>query len=231
MTPDERIRSAVSRMQAHSAAVDILHLSFSKVLSSPHTERFRKVSLAHPAFRDTVGNAPGGMELMFATGWESHHGHLLLQTFDKRLLAVAVEALDEIRATSAAYRSSKDDALRQKAADLSVQASELEAAKARAAYAKKVPPEPDEGETGSTWLCVHLADGTHKWRRFESWNTLSDLESFVRTMLPQPNVPLKLTNVTTRPSLEMDMDRQRGTTLHGLDLWPSGHVRVTAVGA
>ena len=51
-------------------------------------------------------------------------------------------------------------------------------ARRRAAWLKRCPPEPAEGDAGNSLICVHVGE-TQTWRRFESCNTLEDLANFV----------------------------------------------------
>ena len=62
------------------------------------------------------------------------------------------------------------------------QEHENEAAKRRAAYARRVPDEPPEGAAGNALLCVHLGEangGAQTWRRFQACDTLEDLLNYV----------------------------------------------------
>merc|ERR1712187_945011 len=102
MSPSERIGAAASRLAPASSAVDILSASLAKDLNNPHTEKYRKVNVANPTFK-RVADQPGAMELMHATGWENHYGHLLLQTFDRSLLDTAVACLRRIQRSDPDY--------------------------------------------------------------------------------------------------------------------------------
>jgi len=103
----------------------------------------------------------------------------------------------------------------------------------RAAFARRVPPEPAEGSAGSTKLCVHLG-GTSVWRRFDHDCTLEDVLNFVRSLPGAPVVhdhtQLRVADVTTRPAKLFEVGEQLGLTLKSLGLWPSGQVRCHADG-
>ena len=86
---------------------------------------------------------------------------------------------------------------------------------------------------GSTQLCflVESPGGASRRyltkRRFETWDTLATVEHFARSL---PGVPrdLKLENVTVSPVVQLDLAAQRGHTLEGLGMWPSGLVLIRA---
>ena len=84
----------------------------------------------------------------------------------------------------------------------SVTAYAEEDGKRRAAFARRVPPEPSEGAAGSTKLCVHLGETAH-WRRFDHDVTLEDVCNYVRSLEGCPAVQapneLRLAEVTISP--------------------------------
>ena len=104
-------------------------------------------------------------------------------------------------------------------------------AAARRRFLAKVPEEPAQGEAGNTLLCFHVS-GRKVWRRFESCSTVHDLLNYVRS-LPDvdPRAGVELTNVTTAPAVLLSRPHLAGLTLQGLDLWPSGHLKVCCCAA
>lgn len=228
-TPEERIERCGVKLRRACTAVDILHASLAKALNNPTVERFRKVDVNNAVFKREVASAAGGIELLYAVGFQPMHGHLVLQEHSPALLSHALAVLDGVR-TSAEYREAKaaaDDAKARAAAA----AREAEAARAqRAAALAKVPAEPRAGDAlASCCQLTFLADGGERIarRRFDSENTLEDVRNFVRSL---PSVPvggaLRLENVTTRPPKELDQVRDMRRSLYALDLWPVGKVAV-----
>jgi len=199
----------------------------SRVLQHPNDERYRRVNPTNPAFARTVGATPGGVEFLMAVGYEPMHGQLVLNARDPALLWLGKAALESVR-DSAAYQDSKESIEIEKALQQSAVAYDEEDAKRRAAFARRVPPEPAEGAAGSTKLCVHVG-ARSTWRRFEHDCTLEDVLNFVRSLPGAPAVregrELRLLDVTTRPAKPLDVDSQLGLTLKYLGLWPSGQVR------
>lgn len=230
MSPPQRIDVAVDRLAPYSTAVDILERSLTKVLASPNSERYRKVSLDQPTMRG-VSERPGAMELLHATGWERHYSHLLLNTLDKGLLETAVAALRRTQATSSAYAC--DHQLVQREAEVSREKAKAAAIEEerRRGHAAKVPAEPPEGAAGAAKICIHLNEQKTIWRRFDSTvDTLRDLVNFVKSLEGAPESP-RLQNITQLPACTLDVQSQLGLSLHFLDLWPAGHVRVLSSAA
>lgn len=207
----------------HAEAVDILITSLARALEHPNDEKYRKVNPSNPTFARTVGATPGGIELLWAVGYENVHGHLVLQKRDAALLWLGKSALEAVRSSSS-YQASKEAAHLDQALNLSGQEYEQEDARRRAEWLKRVPEEPAEGAAGNALICVHVGD-KQVWRRFESCNTLEDLACFVRSLPGVPVRGLTLTNVTMSPPAPLSLDSQQGLTLQRLDLWPTGHVR------
>jgi len=225
MAPAERINSAARRLSSSSTSVDVLLTSLEKVVASPHVEKYRKVSLANPVMREL---APGAMELLHATGWESHFGYLLLNCFDKALLETGVSALRAVR-SQPAYIRDKERTQREAAAAHSTAKEEASAARLRSEFARRVPEEPAEDSAGVAKVCIHMADGSTVWRRFETWDTLNDLLNFVRS-LPGTSPNTLLENITMKPAQVLS-EKHLKQTIQGLDLWPAGHVRVVSCAA
>jgi len=226
LSSEDRIHSAAQRLAAasDSSSLDLLLTSFERVLANPHSERYRKVNLSNPTFRK-VSSTPGAMELMHATGFEPHYGHLLLNNYDARLLTSAVEALKAARSNPAYTLDAARVQASQARTRQTREAERLESMR-REEFARKVPAEPAEGGTGVAKVCIHLSDGSHVWRRFESWDTLKDLLNFVQSLPNTPGSP-HLENITCRPGAKLDPSTQLGHTIHSLDLWPCGHIRVS----
>lgn len=239
MTPIERINRAAAKLQiapSCSLAVDILFASLSKAREFPHSERYRKVSVANAVFKESVLGVPGGTELLYAVGYEPMFGHLVLQQWSEPLLTHALETLSRLKESSA-YLSSA--AMAQSAANVEAQrqAELAVAAQRRAAHASRVPKEPEQGDA-ATKSCVviniKLVDEKIASRKFDSEATLRDLLHFVRSLerVPNPEAPLRLENVTTAPAIQLNaVDADLDRSLYSLDLWPVSHVRVCPVGA
>eukprot|EP00965_Chrysotila_dentata_P169095 5583823-Pleurochrysis_carterae.AAC.2 len=76
---EQRVQACAARLVGRPLAVDTLITSLSKVLDHPHEEKYRKVNISNKAFQERVASAPGGIDFMYAVGFEPVHGHLLLQ--------------------------------------------------------------------------------------------------------------------------------------------------------
>lgn len=222
---EQRVQACAARLAGRSEAVDTLILSLSKVLEHPQEERYRKVNISNRAFQERVASAPGGMEFMYAVGFEPMHGFLVLQSRDLALLWIGKSALEKARGASD-YAASKERAELQHALALSNGEYEAELSKRRAAFGARVPDEPAEGLAGNSLICVHLPGERQVWRRFESCSTLEDLLNFVRSCPEAPLNGVKLSNVTMSPPAPLDLRTQLGLTLQRLEMWPTGHVRV-----
>jgi len=224
MTPQQRLQAAAGRVAPSSTTVDILIASLSKALEHPHVEKYRKVNLAHPEMK-RVSEQRGSMELLYAVGFEPHYGHLLLNTYDQSLLRSALEALHGVQSTEP-YLSDREVVKRKRSAEATRAEAERHADVRRREHAAMLPEEPAEGDDSVAKVCVHL-DGKMVWRRFDSTvDTLRDLLNWVKSLPGAPTSP-HLENVTMKPALPLDTQTQLGKTLHTLDLWPAGHVRVS----
>merc|ERR1719198_1426774 len=232
MTP---IRAAAAALAPHPQQLDQLLASLRRVLANPHDERVRKVALSSSAFASLPDHVRRLMTgFLKACGYEYMHSYLVLQRFDAALLSAGIAACEAEQGDDA-YRRAKAELLEKQAA----QRAKAEEAKAQEAVRKKFealpPAEPRAGAAGTTQICflVEDADGeTRRYltkRRFETWDTLKDLLNFARSL---PGVPpredLKLENVTVSPVVPLDPRTQRGHTLEGLGLWPSGLVLIRA---
>tara|TARA_B110001452_G_scaffold118425_1_gene98236 strand:- start:1005 stop:2126 length:1122 start_codon:yes stop_codon:yes gene_type:complete len=225
LRPEEKIQQAAQRLVGRAEAVDVLITSLSRILENPREEKYRKVNISNPKFQQYVAAAPGGMEFMYAVGFEPMHGHLVNQRQDLALLWIGKSSLEALR-TNATYQSSKEDAQLRHALALSKQEFEVSTEAQRAAWLSRVPDEPPEGEAGVALICFHTGE-TQTWRRFESHCTLEDLIHFARSLPRTPLGDIQLTNVTMSPVVVLDEQSKLGLTLQRLDLWPAGHVRVT----
>ena len=174
-----------------------------------------------------VSESPGALELLYATGYENHYGHLLLNHYNKKLLEDSVAALHRVQATHPAYLRDHGKVTREASLARAAAEAERTDAERRRVHASKLPAEPPEGAAGAAKVCVHLNDGKQVWRRFDSTvDTLRDLLNFVKSLKGAPDSP-RLDNITQLPSLPLDVNSQLGLSLHHLDLWPAGHVRVS----
>ena len=227
-TPEERVQRCAQALAGHAQAVDILITSLNRALEHPNDEKYRRVNPSNPAFAATVGATPGGVDMLYAVGFEPVHGHLVLQKRDPALLWLGKSALETVR-TSGQYQASKEAVQVEAALGLSEKSYSEEDHKRRAQWAAKVPAEPAEGEAGNSLICCHVGGG-HVWRRFESCSTLEDVANFVRSLPGTPLSGLKLSNVTMSPEVPLDLEMQKGLTLQRLDMWPTGHVRVGGPG-
>jgi len=237
MTPTQRISAAVGKLQnAPAIAVDVLFASLSKARDGgPHSEKYRKVSVANAVFKESVLGVPGGTELLYAVGYEPMFGHLVLQRWSEPLLTHALEALSRLRENSA-YLSSA--AMVQSTANAEAAAATKAAAlqKRRAEHAARVPKEPEQGDETSSCVIINikLADEKIASRKFDSEATLRDLLHFVRSLerVPDPEAALRLENITMAPAIQLNAaDADLDRSLYSLDLWPVSHVRVCPVAA
>lgn len=194
---------------------------------------------------------------MYTCGYTPMHGHLVLQRFDRGLVSLGVSLL-EAQTKSTAYMASKERSDFERA----IRASEGEAKEIaearRASFAALVPPEPPEGEGGSSKLCFHLSPAGRseevktvapaptmrtmegvkvstqpkvtdaQWRRFESWRTVEDLYNYVRSIERGVSPEVVLVKCSPRPEIVLDEDEFRTKSLESLGLWPSGHLRIVS---
>ena len=79
LRPEEKIQQAAQRLVGRAEAVDVLITSLSRILENPREEKYRKVNISNPKFQQYVASAPGGMEFMYAVGFEPMHGYLVNQ--------------------------------------------------------------------------------------------------------------------------------------------------------
>ncbi|EOD09503.1 hypothetical protein EMIHUDRAFT_432887 [Emiliania huxleyi CCMP1516] len=226
-TAEQRVQACASRLAGSARCVDALIASLERAIANPEDERCRKVSLTNKAFRERVGSVPGGVDFLYAVGFEPMHGHLVLQRRDTALLWVGKAALQAAQ-ESLAYRGSKEALQLREALQLSSSEYAAEEAARRQAWLQKVPDEPPEGQAGSALICVHVGEAQH-WRRFDSSEVLEDVVNFARSLPGVPlGRPIGLSNVTLRPAVRLDLATECGLTLQRLDLWPTGHLRVEA---
>lgn len=226
---EELIVRSVEKLALMPDSLDILITSVGKVLTNPSDPRYRRVPLGNANFKRHVVNAPGGLELLEAVGYERDGDALVLRSRDELVLALALSALEGARGSSV-YLEARSEALLLRALDESrLDWDEAESSR-RALAAARVPVEPADGAAGNTLLCFHLGAKRDRsrcvWRRFESWNTLADVVAFVEATTPfQVGRTAELFDVTLSSPAKL-VDADAGRTLQGLGLWPSGHVRV-----
>lgn len=236
-TRDERIKRSATALARTPDALDILHMSLSKVLATPNSERLRKVNVTSGPFKERVSaKNPAGVELLHAVGYEPMHGHLVLQKHEAAVLQRALQELAHAR-TLSTYLEGKAKleavARAQKAAAVDADA----AAKRRASYLALVPAEPSVDEGGASSACVitvKLAEHADPYtarigtRRFDSDCTLTDLINYVKSLERAPDGEIVVENCITRPATTLDPARQGSASLYALDLWPRGQVQVRA---
>lgn len=213
-------------------SLDLLITSLGKVASNPGEPRYRRVPLNNANFKAKVVDAPGGLDLLKAVGYEREGDALVLRAHDDTVLILALSALEDAR-RSGSYMDAKSEQLLMQALDESKSEwDEVEKAR-RARAAAKVPKEPEEGAAGNTLLCIHLGERSDRsrcvWRRFESWNTLEDLYAFVESITPfEMNKSAELWDITLATHNKLDHS-DIGRTLQVLSLWPTGHVKVQPI--
>jgi len=228
LTPEARIEKAASLLGSTPDALDILHASLSKALAQPNCERFRKVNVTAGIFKERVSaKNPAGVELLYAVGYTPMHGHLVLQHHEPKLLEAATAALARTRQCEEYLmaKAASDGATARRES----LAREAEAAKARRlAHLVKVPTEPAASDGSSVCvISVRVGAGEKKaTRRFDSENTLEDLDHWIRSLEDVPEGEIAVTNVTTRPPRVLDAKLNGMASLYSLDLWPVAHVRV-----
>jgi len=230
--PAAVIEGCVWQLATMPDSVDILITSIGRVLAHPHEAKYKRVPLSNSKFKTHVADAPGGLELLRAVGYEREDNALVLQRHDEALLTMGLSALEAAR-RSTSYLDAKSEQMLVKA----LQESKSEWTEAersrRDAAARRVPNEPPEGAAGNTLLCIHLGDSNDKnrcmWRRFESCNTLEEVVAYVESQTPfQIGTNAELIDVTLATPKPLGRDNY-GRTLQVLDLWPSGHIRVRAM--
>lgn len=241
LTREDRIRKASLALARTPEALDILHMSLTRVLAQPNNEKLRKVNATQGAFKERVAaKTTAGVELLYAVGYEPMHGFLVLQRHDATLLTLAIDELTAARSTPAYEERKAAKAGEQARQQASAQDAAAAAAR-RAAYAAKLPKEPAVGdETRDSSICVIAIRLATKggaealpqeqprigMRNFDADNTLDDLVNYVRSLPGVPEGPITLENVTTRPARLLDPARQGSDSLYALDLWPRGQVQV-----
>lgn len=175
----------------------------------------------------SLSGRPGAMELLRATGWEYHYGHLLLNHVDIDLLEAALATLRRVQNNHPEYLRDHSLVERQTAQAHTAAAVKKVEDQCRRSSLAKVPKEPPEGAAGAAKICIHLGPNKHVWRRFDSTtDTLQDLLNFVKSLEGAPSSP-QLENITQAPHLLLDQKKHLRLSLHHLDLWPAGHIRVS----
>lgn len=104
----------------------------------------------------------------------------------------------------------------------------------RRAVSLRVPTEPEDGASGSTWIFVRIGEETIK-RRFWSDNSLNDVFNFVlaspSTFREHALAEIQIVNTTTYPPSVLDIPQDGSRTLQSLELWPSGRLCVQVRGS
>merc|ERR1719198_2843402 len=236
MTAEDRIRLSAGKLSRHPDALDILRASLAKVLAEPHCEKYRKVNVSSGPFKERVSSkTSAAVELLYAVGYEPMHGHLVLQSHEPRMLAMALEVLDEAKAAPT-YVAGKAHMDGEKARQTARTHDAAAAAARRATYLAKVPAEPKADAATSACVITVRAPGgpaVGDTRRFDSDSTLQDLVHWIRSLESVPEADaLTIENVTVRPARVLDSEREGQASLYALDLWPRGQVLVrVGVGA
>ena len=106
-TAEERVQRCAAALAGRSQAVDILIVSLQRAIDHPNDEKYRRVNPSNPVFAKTVGATPGGVEFLYAVGFEPVHGHLVLQRRDPALLWLGKAALEAAK-RSGSYQTSKE---------------------------------------------------------------------------------------------------------------------------
>lgn len=230
---EERIVSSARQLATMPQSLDLLITSLTRVLAHPGDPKYQRVPVNNPNFKQHVVDAPGGMELLAAVGYERRDDALVLRAHDQSVLELALSALEGERAGSR-YVEAKEEALLSEALQASrAEWDESERAR-RAAAAARVPKEPEDGAAGNTLLCFHLGKSKERsrtiWRRFESWNTLEEIIAFVESTTPfVVGKTAHLYDITLATPTRLDERLEIGRTLQVLNLWPSGHLRVQPI--
>lgn len=239
-TREERLKRAAAGLATTPDALDILHLSLTKLLASPNDERLRKVNISTGVFKQRVADKNrAGVDLLSAIGYEYLYGHLVLQKHDADVVVCALRELEAARQLPC-YVTGKATLVAAAARqETSAQIAQAAAAR-RAAHLAKVPAEPREGEQGgsASSACVITVgikgagggapSGSAGTRRFDSDCTLDDLVHYIKSLPATPEGALTIENVTTRPARVLDPETEGSLSLYALDLWPRGHVQVQA---
>ncbi|KAG8462149.1 hypothetical protein KFE25_011599 [Diacronema lutheri] len=225
------VRSAAA-LATMPQSLDLLIASLSKVAASPGEARYRRVPLGNANFRAHVVDAPGGLELLHAVGYEKRGDALVLSTADEAVLALALSALEAARGSSH-YLDAKSEQLLVQALGASRDEWDQAERDRRAAAAAKVPVEPADGAAGNTLLCFHLGEKRDRsrcvWRRFESWSTLEEVCAYIESTTPfQIGRTAELLDITLSPPAKLQRS-DGGRTLQVLGLWPSGHIQVQPI--
>ncbi|KAJ1635147.1 hypothetical protein T492DRAFT_968497 [Pavlovales sp. CCMP2436] len=214
-------------------SLDLLILSLGKALANPTDGRYKRVPLGNANFKTHVIDAPGGLALLQACGYERNGDALCLRKMDEMVLTLAISALEGARG-SAHYLDAKSEMLLVSALGASKADFDVAEKARRARAAAKVPLEPTDGAAGNTLLCFHI--GSRKadrvrcvWRRFESWNTLGDLFAYVDSTTPlEIGTTGALFDVTLTAPVKLEQ-ADSGRTLQMLGLWPTGHLSIMPI--
>jgi hypothetical protein len=237
LAAEERIKALVARLSMHPQAVDTLLYVLSTLLQSPEEAKFREVKTSNQRFQDTVARAPKEVyePLFAAMGFtrSSPEWLSLPRNFDMWPLIVCKESLEAAQRSAMYLRAREAAAFNQLLSESRALAT-LEELERRAAFAKLLPPAPEEGAAGTTRIGVTFGSGPFSAarRRFAADDTLAD----VRTWLGAEHSSLVagklqsgefvLVNATLRETSLLDLKRDADKTLHALGLWPGAELAV-----
>ena len=78
-SPEQHIQACAAQLSGRALAVDTLITSLKRAIEQPNNEKYRKVNISNKAFQERVASVPGGIEFLYAVGFDPMHGHLVLQ--------------------------------------------------------------------------------------------------------------------------------------------------------
>ena len=232
--PSLRIVKNAGLLSESPEALDLLLSSLCHTLLEPDLKRVQRINQNDSIFQSVVEKAPGGMELLYACGYQPEFGYLVLKKHDPGLIKRAVEELEGARASDT-YKLAREKIAEENSAAME-RVKEQEAARARrAAFLAMVPDEPTEEPTlfsdtrhTVSQIHIHVCGEDKIVRRFAPTDVLRDLEHFIRSLTATPDgCDLCVEDITNafKPR-ELDLEQQAEETLHGLGLWPVAQVRV-----
>lgn len=230
---EETILRSASALATMPESLDLLCTSLGKVLSNPNEPKFKRVPLRNPNFAKHVMDAPGGLELLSAIGYERDADALVLRAHDETMLTLALSALEAARG-SELYRDAKSEQLLVLALTESQTEWDQAERDRRADAATRVPAEPADGAAGNTLLCFHLGTKRDRsrcvWRRFESCNTLKDVCAYVEATTPFVlGRTAEIYDITLAATPEKLDGAKLTLTLQNLGMWPSAHIQVRPI--
>lgn len=245
---EDVLRQHSASLEGHPLAVDTLVAVLQMILDNPKNAQYRRLRLSNRKFRATLAGAHGGIEILLALGFvrDTSQGAeaLVLQRDDPGLLWMGKSAL-EVSQQSSAYMQAKAEidrveaiAMEQTAFKQAMEASkgtaDGEEMERRAAWAEKVPPEPD-GSMQATQ--VRLLMGDNKFvRRFGSDEPLEAVVRWICSLNSSAfdkfaDGSWDLWDFTTHPLKTLACTGQDADkTLYAMDLWPAATLSVAPKG-